>query len=55
MGLLLRLAMLAGGALAALFVARDAEVFGVVQGMMAIAIIAAVVIAAAMIGRGRGR
>ncbi len=53
MGLILRLALLAGGSIAALFVARDAENFGVVQGMMAVAVIAAVVLAAALIRRGR--
>jgi hypothetical protein len=50
-GWLIRIALLAGGGIAALFVARDAESFGVVQGMMAIAILAVAVIAAALIRR----
>jgi sugar phosphate permease len=52
MGLILRLALLVGGALAGLFVARDSDAFGVVQGMMAIAAIAAVVLAIALFRRG---
>jgi hypothetical protein len=48
MGLLVRVLLLAAGAVAALFVARDAPNFGVVQGMMAVLIVAAVVVAAAM-------
>jgi hypothetical protein len=47
MGLLVRV-LLAAGAVAALFVARDAPKFGVVQGMMAVVIVAAVVVAVAL-------
>ncbi|MBY0338027.1 MAG: hypothetical protein K2X11_15540 [Acetobacteraceae bacterium] len=48
---LVRLALVAGGALAALFVARDSPNFTVVEGMMTVAIIAACVIGAALIRR----
>lgn len=48
MGILVRLALVAGGAVAALFVARDAPNFGVVQGLMSVAVIAAVVAVVAL-------
>lgn len=48
---LLRIALLAGGTVAAWFVAPDAPNFTVVQGMMTVAIIAVCVIAAALIRR----
>lgn len=48
---LLRIALLAGGTVAAWFVAPDAPNFTVVQGMMTVAIIAIAVIAAALIRR----
>jgi hypothetical protein len=51
MGWLIRLLLLGAGAITALFVARDAENFGVVQGMVAVALIAAVVIAFALTRR----
>jgi uncharacterized membrane-anchored protein len=51
MGLLLRILLVAGGAVAALFVARDAPNFGLVQGMMTVAIIAAVVVVLALTRR----
>ncbi|MGG5812264.1 hypothetical protein [Falsiroseomonas sp. CW058] len=51
MGWLLRIVLLAAGALAALFVARDAPNFGVVEGMFAVAIIAAVVVVLALTRR----
>ncbi len=50
-GWLIRGILLAAGAIAALFVARDAENFGVVQGMVAVALIAAVVIGFALTRR----
>jgi uncharacterized membrane protein YeaQ/YmgE (transglycosylase-associated protein family) len=50
-GWLLRIVLVAAGAVAALFVARDAENFGVVQGMVAVALIAAAVVGAALIRR----
>jgi hypothetical protein len=43
--------LLAAGAVAALFVARDAANFSIVQGMVAVAMIAAVVLALALIRR----
>jgi hypothetical protein len=46
--LLVRLALLGGGAIAALFISRDAENFGVVQGMMTVALIAAIVLVLAL-------
>ncbi len=52
-GLLLLLALLTDGALAGLFVPRDLGNFGVVQGMAAVAAIAAVVLALALLRRGR--
>jgi hypothetical protein len=48
MGWLIRLVLIAAGAIAAIFVARDAENFGVVQGMVAVALIAAIVLAVAL-------
>lgn len=51
MQILLRLALLAGGAIAALFVATDAPNFGVVQAMATIALIAFVVIGVALFTR----
>ena len=50
--MLLRLVLVAAGAVAALFVARDAPNFGVVQGMIGVALIAAVVVLLAL-GRRR--
>lgn len=51
MGWLIRLLLLAAGAIAALFVAREAENFGVVQGMVALALIAAVLLVLALARR----
>lgn len=51
MGWLVRLLLLAAGAIAALFVAREAENFGVVQGMVAVALIAALLVALALARR----
>jgi type III secretory pathway component EscT len=51
MGLVLRGALAVGGALAAVFVARDAPQFQVVQAMMTIAAIAAGVILVAVARR----
>ena len=48
MSLVLRVLLIAAGALAALLVAPESEIFPVAQGMMAIAIIAAVVVVAAL-------
>ena len=45
--MLIRIPLIVAGALAALFVARDAPNFAVVEGMIAVAIIAAVVVALA--------
>jgi orotate phosphoribosyltransferase len=50
-GWIVRILLLAGGAVAALFVAPDAENFDVVQGMAAVAIFAAVVLAVALLSR----
>lgn len=47
--MLIRIPLLLAGAIAALFVARDAPNFEVVEGMIAIAIIAAVVVALALL------
>jgi hypothetical protein len=47
----IRLILVAAGAIAALFVARDAGNFTVVQGMVAVALIAGAVAAAALIRR----
>jgi len=46
---LIRIPLLLAGAIAALFVARDAPNFEVVEGMIAIAVIAAVVVALALL------
>ena len=51
MAWLLRIALLAGGVVAAWFVAPDAPNYTVVQGMMTVAIIAACVVLAALINR----
>ena len=51
MGWVVRLVLVLAGAIAAIFVARDAANFGVVQGMVAVALIAAVVVALAMTRR----
>lgn len=48
MSLVLRVLLLAAGAVAALLVAPDSDVFPVAQGMMAIALIAALVVALAL-------
>ena len=50
-GWALRILLAAAGAVAAVFVARDAPNFGVVQGMVAVAIIAAVVVVLALTRR----
>lgn len=47
--MLIRIPLLLAGAIAALFVARDAPNFAVVEGMIAIAVIAAVVVALALL------
>jgi hypothetical protein len=47
----LRIPLALAGAIAALFVARDAPNFTVVEGMIAVAIIAAVVVALALTRR----
>lgn len=49
--MLLRALLAVAGLLAALFVSRDAPNFGVVEGMVAIALIAAVVVALALTRR----
>jgi hypothetical protein len=46
--MLMRIPLALAGAIAALFVARDAPNFAVVEGMIAIAIIAVVVLALAL-------
>ncbi len=51
MGLLVRVLLAVSGALAAFFVARDADNFGVVQGMLALVVAAAVLALAALAGR----
>jgi hypothetical protein len=50
-GWLIRIVLIGAGAIAALFVARDAENFGVVQGMVAIALIALIVVVVALTRR----
>jgi hypothetical protein len=50
-GWIVRLLLLAGGAVAALFVAPDAENFDVVQGMAAVAILAVTVLVVALFSR----
>ena len=47
----IRLVLVLAGAVAAVFVARDAENFSVVQGMVAVALIAAVVVLVAVTRR----
>lgn len=51
MAWLVRIALLAGGVVAAWFVAPDAPNYSVVQGMMTVLIIAIAVFAAALIRR----
>lgn len=48
-----RLVLVVAGAITALFVARDAPNFQVVEGMVGIALIAAVVVALALLRRRR--
>lgn len=48
MAWLLRILLVAAGAIAALFVARDAPNFAVVEGMVAVALIAAIVLVLAL-------
>lgn len=48
MSLVLRVLLLAAGAVAALLVAPDSDIFPVAQGMMAIALVAALVVAVAL-------
>jgi hypothetical protein len=48
-----RLVLVAAGAITAIFVARDAPNFEVIEGMVGIALIAAVVVALALLGRRR--
>lgn len=50
-GWIVRLLLVAAGAVTALFVAREAENFTVVQGMVAIALVAAAVLVLAVIRR----
>lgn len=50
-GWIVRIILLAAGAVTALFVAQDAPNFSVVQGMVAVALIAAVVVAFALLRR----
>lgn len=50
-GWLVRLLLLAAGAVTALFLARESENFAVVEGMVAIALVAAVVLVLAVIRR----
>ncbi len=47
-GWLLRILLVAAGAIAALFISRDAENFGVVQGLVAVALIGAIVVVLAL-------
>ncbi len=51
--MLIRIPLLIAGAIAAIFVARESPNFEVVQGMIAIAVIAAVVVVAALWRRKR--
>ncbi len=53
MGLILRLVLMLAGAMAAVFVARDAPNFGVVQGMFALAAIAGALVLVAGFTRRR--
>ncbi|MDO9709586.1 hypothetical protein [Paracraurococcus lichenis] len=48
-----RLVLVAAGAVTALFLSRDADNFGVVEGMVGIALVAAVVVALALLRRRR--
>jgi hypothetical protein len=50
-----RLVLAAAGAITAIFVARDAPNFQVVEGMVGIALIAAVVVAVVLLSWRRGR
>lgn len=50
-GWAIRLLLVAAGAVAAVFVARDAENFTVVQGMVAVGMVAALVLALALFRR----
>jgi hypothetical protein len=50
---LARVLLVAAGAITALFVARDAPNFQVIEGMVGIALIAAVVVALALLRRRR--
>ena len=50
-GWAVRLLLVAAGAVAALFVARDAENFTLVQGMVAVALFAALVLVVALFRR----
>ena len=49
--MLVRVVLLAAGAIAALLVSRDAPIFLIVAGVLGVAIIAAVVVAAALLQR----
>ena len=51
MGWIIRGALVAGGALAALLLGREAEGFPVMQGMLALAAVAAVVLVVALLRR----
>lgn len=51
MAWLLRILLLAAGAVTAIFLARDAPNFAVVEGMVAVVIIAAIVLVLALIRR----
>jgi hypothetical protein len=50
-GLLVRLLLAASGAVAAVFVARDADNFGVVQGMLALVVAVAALALVGLAGR----
>ena len=54
MGMLVRVVLAAAGVLAALLVGRNAENFLVVEGLLGLALIAAVVVTAALLARRRG-
>ncbi len=51
MGLLIRLLLAVSGAVAAVFVARDADNFGVIQGMFALVVAVAALALAGLAGR----
>ncbi|NOG69224.1 hypothetical protein [Roseicella sp. DB1501] len=51
--MLVRVVLLGAGAITALFVARDAPNFDVIEGMVGIAIIATLVFAMVLLGRRR--